>query len=127
VYLEEFKPIMDNYHLPMILLITPETPEERIRLIDSQTNSFIYMVSSASTTGAQHAFNEEKTAYFQRIQAMNLKNPCLIGFGVSNQTTLQSAFHYASGAIIGSAFIECLQQSTSIKEAVGQLLERLSH
>ncbi|MDR0799361.1 MAG: tryptophan synthase subunit alpha [Dysgonamonadaceae bacterium] len=110
-YLEEYKPVADRYNLKMIMLITPETSEERIRLIDAHTDGFIYMVSSAATTGAQSAFDERKLAYFRRVQQMNLKNPRLIGFGISNKETLASAFAHAAGAIIGSRFITWLKEA----------------
>jgi len=120
-YLETYKPVADRYDLRMIMLITPETSEERIRLIDAHTEGFIYMVSSASTTGAQKSFDEQKQAYFRRINAMNLRNPRLIGFGISNRATLQAAFDNASGAIIGSKFISLLGESATAEEAVGKL------
>ena len=84
------------------MLITPETSDERIRLIDENTSGFIYMVSTASTTGAKDSFDAKTLDYFQRINAMNLNNFRLIGFGISNKTTLDAAFDNANGAIIGS-------------------------
>ena len=125
-YLEEYKPMMDRYGLAMVLLITPDTSDERIRAIDEHTSSFIYMVSSASTTGAQTSFNDSKQAYFRRINSMGLKNPRLIGFGISNKATLDAAFENASGAIIGSRFVECLTKAPGVKEAVNMLLEGLN-
>ena len=124
-YLTEYKPMMDKYGLAMVLLITPETSEERIRQIDENTGSFIYMVSSASTTGAQKSFNMDKQAYFHRVNGMGLKNPRLIGFGISNKATLDAAFENASGAIIGSRFIECLSRERTVADAVTVLLEGL--
>ena len=125
-YINEYKPIADKYNVSVVMLITPQTSEERIRLIDENTNSFIYMVSSASTTGAQSSFNEDKQAYFRRIHAMNLRNPLLIGFGISNSETLQAAFSNANGGIIGSQFIKELQQSPDdIAGAVNSLLKKI--
>jgi tryptophan synthase alpha chain len=124
-YLADYKPIADRYDLRVIMLITPETSDERIRLIDEHTSGFIYMVSSASTTGAQRSFDDGKQQYFARIKAMQLKNPCLIGFGISNRQTLQSAFDNASGAIIGSKFISLLDEKRQADEAVVALLEQL--
>jgi tryptophan synthase alpha chain len=124
-YLEEYKPVMDEYGLTLTLLVTPETSEERIREIDENTSSFIYIVSSATVTGAQKSFNEVKQAYFKRIKEMRLNNPCLIGFGISNKPTLESAFENASGAIIGSRFIECLSKEKTPGEAVSALLAGL--
>ena len=120
-YLKEFKPIADKYDLKIIMLITPETSEERIRLIDENTDGFIYMVSSAATTGAQKSFDETKQAYFRRINQMNLKNPRLIGFGISNRKTIDAAFENSSGAIIGSKFISLLKEGKSTKEAIKEL------
>jgi tryptophan synthase alpha chain len=125
-YLSEYKSIADKHNISVIMLITPQTDETRIRLIDQHTNSFIYMVSSAATTGAQTRFDKEKQAYFRRINALNLHNPQLIGFGISNEETLKTAFAHAQGAIIGSQFIKELQQSPDdISNAVEQLLKRL--
>lgn len=106
VYHEEYKATFDKYGLINIFLITPQTSEERIRYIDSISNGFIYMVSSASTTGAKAGFGEEQTAYFKRIASMNLKNPQIVGFGISNNETFTQATKYAKGAIIGSAFLK---------------------
>lgn len=126
-YLRYYKPIADRYHLRIIMLITPETTPERIRLIDAHTDGFIYMVSSASTTGAQQSFNESKQEYFRRINGMNLRNPRLIGFGISNKATLEAAQANASGAIIGSKFVSLLGTAPSVSEAVTQLLDDLKH
>lgn len=104
----------------MIMLITPETSEERIHLIDEHTSGFIYMVSSASTTGAQQSFNEQKQAYFHRINGMGLRNPRLVGFGISNKATFDAAVINSSGAIIGSKFIQLLK-SEPISVAVDKL------
>ena len=90
-YMEVVKPIADRYDLRIIMMITPETSEKRIRFIDEHTDGFIYMVSSASITGAQKSFGDAKQAYFRRINDMNLKNPRMIGFGISNKQTLESA------------------------------------
>jgi tryptophan synthase alpha chain len=90
-------------------LITPQTSDERIRYIDSISNGFIYMVSSASVTGSQSGFGEKQTHYFKRIADMNLKNPQIVGFGISDHKTFTQATSYAKGAIIGSAFIKHLK------------------
>jgi len=123
-FLAEYKEIALRYRLEFIFLITPETSEERIRLIDSHTNGFIYMVSSAATTGTQTSF-DTKVDYFNRINAMNLKNPRLIGFGISNKSTREMVCKYSSGAIIGSAFIKALQESQDVEKGVNLLFENL--
>ena len=125
IYVKEYKSIVDKYGLDFILLITPETPEARIREIDEMSSGFIYLVSSASTTGAQKSFNDEKQAYFKRIKNMRLKNPTLVGFGVSNKATYDAACTYSHGAIIGSAFIKSLQENATIKEAVSSLIKKI--
>lgn len=106
VYHEEYQAIFEKYGLINVFLITPQTSVERINFIDSVSNGFIYMVSSASTTGVQSGFGNEQTAYFERIAKMNLKNPQIIGFGISNNETFTQATEYAKGAIIGSAFVK---------------------
>ena len=123
-FLTEYKWITEKYGINFTFLITPETSDERIRIIDENTNGFIYMVSSAATTGMQKSFVDKRN-YFDRINSMNLKNPRLIGFGISNKETLDIVFQHASGAIVGSAFIKVLEDSTSIKEGVKRLLNGL--
>jgi tryptophan synthase alpha chain len=110
-YLDEVKPIADKYDLRIIMMITPETSEERIRFIDDHTDGFIYMVSSAAITGAQRSFDDAKQAYFRRIDAMHLRNPRMIGFGISNAQTLKAAQDNAAGAIIGSKFVTLLDEA----------------
>lgn len=124
-YLSEIKPLADRYNLRCIMMITPETSEERIRFIDRHTDGFIYMVSSASITGAQQNFDEAKQQYFQRINAMNLHNPRMIGFGISNRQTLESAQNNAAGAIIGSKFVTLLRATGNADEALTQLFDAL--
>jgi tryptophan synthase alpha chain len=124
-YIREYKPVADRYGIKIVMLITPETSEERIRLIDEHTDGFIYMVSSAATTGAQQRFDEQKLSYFRRIDAMQLRNPRLIGFGISNRETLQAACANAGGAIIGSKFIALLKSAPDISCAVAELKNAL--
>lgn len=124
-YLLTFKPMSEKYGLHCIMLITPETSPERIRLIDENTSGFIYMVSTASTTGAKDSFDQRTIKYFERINSMGLRNPRLIGFGISNKKTLEAAFCNANGAIIGSEFVRLLGSSTSVKEAVSALMNKL--
>jgi tryptophan synthase alpha chain len=123
-FLAEYKEIATRYGLEFIFLITPETSEARIREIDSHTNGFIYMVSSAATTGTQTSF-DNKVEYFNRINGMNLKNPRLIGFGISNKSTRDMVNRYSSGAIIGSAFIKALEETQDVEKGVKMLLENL--
>ena len=120
-YLNIVKPIADQYDLRVIMLITPETSEERIRFIDEHTDGFIYMVSSAAVTGAQKEFNESKQAYFRRIDGMNLKHPRMIGFGISNKQTLEAAQQNAAGAIIGSRFVTLLEEKRDALAALNEL------
>lgn len=109
-YLEEVKPVADHYDVRVIMLITPETSDGRIRFIDEHTDGFIYMVSSAAVTGAQREFDAKKQAYFNHVNQMNLSHPRMIGFGISNRQTLESAQANAAGCIIGSKFVQLLEQ-----------------
>lgn len=122
-YMDTYKETADRHGLRVIMLITPETSERRIRLIDEHTDGFIYMVSSAATTGAQKDFNEQKQAYFKRIEAMKLRNPRMIGFGVSNKQTYDAACAHASGAIIGSRFVTLLEKEKDAEKAICQLIK----
>ena len=127
-YQKIVKPIADRYDLRVIMLITPETSEERIRFIDDNTDGFIYMVSSAAITGAQQSFDDAKQAYFRRIDQMKLRNPRMIGFGISNRQTLQSAQQNAAGAIIGSKFVTLLNENKGNADAaLDDLFDALAH
>jgi len=111
IYESDYKALFEKYDLKNIFLITPQTSDERILKIDNLSNSFIYMVSSSSVTGNQTGFNEIQEKYFERIAAMNIKNPQVIGFGISDKTTFQQATKHQKGAIIGSAFITFLKNN----------------
>ena len=126
-YLKVVKPIADKYDIRVIMMITPETSEERIRFIDEHTDGFIYMVSSASITGAQSSFGDAKLAYFNHINSMNLRNPRMIGFGISNKQTLTSAQDNAAGAIIGSKFVTLLNEVGDPDKALDLLFEALKN
>ncbi|WP_199118987.1 tryptophan synthase subunit alpha [Pedobacter sp. ASV28] len=122
-YEELYQPVFEKYELSNIFLVTPQTSEERIRKIDALSNAFIYLVSSSATTGSNLALSTQSSDYFKRIADMELKNPFMIGFGISDKATYDSANKYASGAIIGSAFVKNLKQDDlegSIKEFMVQ-------
>lgn len=122
-YLNEYKSLFDSYGLVNTFLISPQTSEKRIREIDENTDGFIYMVSSHSITGAKADISEEQIAYFERVKAMNLKNPRLIGFGISDAQTFTTASQFSNGAIIGSAFIKVLGNSKSLNEDIIEYLK----
>lgn len=122
-YETTYQELFKKYGVQMIFLITPQTSVERIQKIDGLSDAFIYVVSTAATTGKQRGFGVDNIAYFERIKAMKLKNPTLIGFGISNHETYQTVCQYANGAIIGSAFIRMLEKSEAIEQDVLQFVD----
>jgi tryptophan synthase alpha chain len=122
-YERRYRALFDSCGLLNILLITPQTSEERIRRIDDLSGGFVYMVSSASTTGAKQGLTENQLAYFDRINNMGMKKPRLIGFGISDRESFKEACSYAHGAIIGSAFIKVLSESKSLKEDIRKYIQ----
>lgn len=124
-YLEEYRPIAERYGVKVIMLITPETSDERVREIDTHTDGFIYMVSSAATTGAQQDFDAKKRAYFKKIDEMKLRNPRMVGFGISNQATFRAACNNARGGIIGSRFVTLLEEEKDPEKAIVRLKEEI--
>lgn len=112
VYQHEYSHVFDKYDLINVFLITPQTSDERIRYIDSISKGFIYMVSSASTTGAINSFDQVQDEYFERINKLELRTPQIVGFGISNHKTFVQATKYANGAIIGSAFVKYLNENS---------------
>lgn len=123
VYEEQYQDLFTELDLSISFLITPQTPEARTRKIDALSRGFIYMVSSASITGAKEGISEEQLAYFNRINDMQLQNPRLIGFGISNHDTFITACKYASGAIIGSAFIKALHNSDNVEKTTVDFIQ----
>ncbi len=124
-YQEHYRIIAERYDIKVIMLITPETSEQRVREIDAHTDGFIYMVSSAATTGAQQDFDAQKRAYFKKIEDMNLTHPRMVGFGISNHATFRAACEHASGAIIGSRFVTLLEEEKDPEKAILRLKEAL--
>ncbi|MEP2671158.1 MAG: tryptophan synthase subunit alpha [Cyclobacteriaceae bacterium] len=124
-YQEMYQATFKTNGLQNIFLISPTTTEERIRAIDKVSDGFIYAVSSSSTTGAKKEFSKEQRAYFERLKNMNLKNPLLIGFGVSNRDTFAAVCQYSAGAIVGSAFISMLKESSDLERDIPEFVEVL--
>ena len=120
----EYKQLFDQHQLKFIFLVTPETGEARIRKIDSLCSGFLYAVSSSSTTGNNKAIADQSD-YFKRLQAMQLSNPILVGFGIKDKATFQSACQYTNGAIIGTAYIKALETSTDIDLSTKDFLNKV--
>lgn len=124
-YEKSYKKIFLKHNLSFIFLVTPQTSDTRIKKADGLSSGFLYAVSSSSTTGT--AINtEEQEAYFKRISAMKLKNPVLIGFGISDRKTFDAACEYAAGAIIGSAYIQVLGKTDNINTATKAFIEMVT-
>lgn len=122
-YEAEYKTLFEKYGLINVFLITPQTTDERIKQIDEASDGFIYMVSSASTTGATSGFSNTTSDYFERIAKMDLKNPQVVGFGINNSETFKAATEHQKGAIIGSAFIKHVTEhgANSVKDFVKKI------
>jgi tryptophan synthase alpha chain len=125
VYENEYKNLFEQYGIIPVFLITPQTSEERIRKIESLSKGFVYMVSSASTTGAKAGFTEENMAYFKRIYAMGLSVPVLTGFGISNAATRKQASAHSNGVIVGSAFVKHLEKNGANEKSVNSFVKQL--
>jgi tryptophan synthase alpha chain len=121
-YEMEYGRIIKKYGLDFTFLITPETSEERIRKIDQLSSGFLYAVSSSSLTGTDKDFDSVEK-YLQRIKNLKLKNPVLVGFGIKDKRTFQSACKYANGAIIGTAYINALENSENVSGKTKEFIE----
>jgi tryptophan synthase alpha chain len=126
VYEAEFKSVFETNNLHNIFLITPQTSDERLKVIDSASSGFIYMVSNNATTGTQTGLSDFQKQYFERINSINLKNPRLIGFGISNAETFKIACQYASGAIIGSVFVKALEGKEPLGQKVSDFINSIA-
>jgi tryptophan synthase alpha chain len=125
VYQKEYRDMVEAFDLGMSFLITPQTSPERIRLADELSRGFIYMVSSAAITGGRGGISPEQMAYFQRIEAMQLRNPRLIGFGISDRTSFEMAANHSAGGIVGSAFIRALQSGTDLESSIHDFVNQI--
>ena len=122
VYTEEYLSIFNKYELYNILLISPQSSAERISVIDKISRGFIYMVSSSAVTGSKGNFSDDQISYFKRVNTMNLENPCLIGFGISDRETFMNAGIYARGGIIGSSFVKILGNDGDVIKNISQFV-----
>ncbi|HOB84801.1 MAG TPA: tryptophan synthase subunit alpha [Bacteroidales bacterium] len=125
IYVEKYSGLFEKYGIYNILLITPQTEPERIKMIDSISRGFIYMVSSSSTTGIKGGFSEDQKTYFRRIKEMNLSNPLLIGFGISDSGSFDEACKAANGAIIGSSFIKMFAEDGADSENIRRFIDSI--
>jgi tryptophan synthase alpha chain len=122
---EQWKSVFEKNNLSNIFLISPTTSEARIREIDAASSGFVYAVSASATTGAKGDFSPEQVDYFTRLAAMKLSNPLLIGFGISNAATFQTAARHAAGAIVGSAFITLLKSSQDLSKDIHAFVKNI--
>jgi tryptophan synthase alpha chain len=122
---KHYQEIFAKNNLKNIFLVSPQTSEERLQKIDAISDSFIYLVSSNSTTGAKKGFTEEQLAYFRRMKNAKLKNPTLIGFGISDAEGFNTASAYSCGAIVGSAFVKRLETSTDLKQDINEFVNSI--
>ena len=126
-YLNEYKSIFEKNKLFNILLITPHTTESRIRIIDENSKGFIYMVSSSSITGSKSGISSTQKIYFEKVEKMNLKNPTLIGFGISDKNSFTKACEFSNGAIIGSAFINAIQKNGVLETNISNYINDIKN
>lgn len=124
-YVNNYKSLAESLNLSVSFLISPTTSESRIRQIDSVSSGFIYAVSSSSTTGAKKEFSNEQISYFKKLQSLDLDNPFLIGFGISNFQTYSQACFYAAGAIVGSSFITTLKESNDLPSDIKSFVQSI--
>lgn len=125
IYVEKYLPLFNRYGLYNILLISPQSSVERICAIDKISSGFIYMVSSSSVTGTRANFSEDQISYFKRIREMNLENPSLIGFGISDTETFNNTGKYARGGIVGSAFVKVLGKKGNLEGNISEFIHSI--
>ncbi|MCA1755942.1 MAG: tryptophan synthase subunit alpha [Bacteroidales bacterium] len=125
IFIREYRDIFHGAGLRSVFLITPDTTEERIHQLDDLATGFLYMVSSRSITGSRESFDASQEEYFKRVSSMNLKNPLIAGFGISNHATFATACQYAAGAIAGSGYIKALEKSRDIRVTTREFVTSL--
>jgi tryptophan synthase alpha chain len=118
IYLEEYKSYFEKNNLYNIFLVSPQTSNDRLQKLDSETRGFLYMVAASATTGIRSGYSEYQVEYFNRVQGLKLKSPRLIGFGISDHESFEQTCQYANGAIIGSAFVKSIEQNGFSKDKI---------
>lgn len=113
----KYKSLLAELDLTISFLFTPQTSDDRLKLIDNYSSGFAYMVSNAATTGTSQEISSQQEAYFRRIDKMKFRNPRLIGFGISDKQSFQTACSHANGVIIGSAFIRAITDVPDVEQA----------
>ena len=119
-----YKPLFEKHGLHFIFLISPQTSDQRISMADKLSKGFLYAVSSSATTGSDTDFDSQQ-AYFKKIKGLKLKNPVLIGFGIKDKPSYEFACTYASGAIIGSAYIKAIEKSDDIAATTNRFVKKI--
>jgi tryptophan synthase alpha chain len=117
----EYGAVIKKYGLDFVFLVTPETSDERVRKVDALSTGFLYAVSSSSITGKDKNMDAQQ-GYFERLNKMRLKNPVLVGFGIKDRQTFDTACQYTNGAIIGTAYIQALEKTPDIESATKNFL-----
>lgn len=126
-YVERYRAIALQADLRVIFLVAPTTPDARIRVLDEISTGFLYAVSLSGVTGARQGFSASQRQFMERLQLLNLKNPVLAGFGISDAGSFSAACRYVNGAIVGSAFIELLGAGGNIGKSVSEFVARFEH
>jgi tryptophan synthase alpha chain len=126
-YLDEYKEVFEKYGIYNIFLVTPQSSDERIRWIDSNSKGFVYLVASFSVTGTKTGIDDQQMAYFKRIKSLGLTNPTLVGFGINNKDSFQKASQFSNGAIIGSAFIKALDGEGKLEEKISTFSKSIAN
>ncbi|XOD66610.1 MAG: tryptophan synthase subunit alpha [Flavobacteriales bacterium Tduv] len=124
IYRTKYQTLFEDYGIFPIFLVTPRTPDERIKMLSEVSRGFLYLVSSTSTTGVKTIFGTDQIVFFKRVKDLDLKIPKLIGFGISNKSTFELACRYAEGAIIGSAFINALDENR-LEESIEDFIKTI--
>ena len=125
LYLEQYKTVFEENNMSNILLVPPQTSDERIKELDALSTGFLYIVAASSTTGAKQGFEPYQIEYFNRLKALNLQSPKLVGFGISNNESFEEACSCANGAIIGSAFIKALEGEGKLEDKITAFIDKI--
>lgn len=125
LYAGNYKKYFEQYGIANILLVPPQSSDERIKQLDKLSTGFLYIVSSAATTGAKDGFEAYQLEYFDRLKQLEIKTPHLIGFGISDRQSFVEANKHANGAIIGSAFIKALENKGSLEDNIHKFVSSI--
>ncbi len=100
---------LEAHGLALVQLVTPVTPDARLKMLSEATGGFVYAVTMTGTTGKNVALPQETLDYFARVKAVS-PHPVCAGFGIRSVEQVKRLAPYVDGVVVASALVEMLER-----------------